>query len=214
MRRRLELPVHSFRECGGTSGEVLWPPHPFCLFSWRRWGIWWRPRTAADSCGKGKEPWSASGWPGRLREGSGPGWPTGYAGGLFLPDLAGWFADGTCPRNKGAKPLKHQARISSHRARAGSLQNQGASLGPVIPDCDSVSNSGKGVPSVASRGPSSPVTPRKLLCCAGLEVGGCHTHHLPASYPGKFGILLPWLHLSLPMLNSALGFLPGGMQTP
>lgn len=186
MRRRLELPVHSFRECGGTSGEVLWPPHPFCLFSGRRWGIWWRPRTAADSCGKGKEPWPASGWPGRLRDGSGPGWPAGDAGGLFLSDLAGWFADGTCPRNKAAKPPRHPAGISSHRARAGSLRNQGASLRPVIPDCvTQCPTLDRGLPSVASRGPSSPVTPPKLLCCAG------HTHRRPASYPGKFGILLP-----------------------
>lgn len=116
--------------------------------------------------------------------------------GPFPPDLAGWFADGTClknePRNKGAKPPKHQARISSHRARAGSLRNQGVSLGSVIPDCVTQCPAlERGLPSVASRGPSSPVTLPKLLCCAGLEVGGYYTHHRPASHPGKFGILLP-----------------------
>ena len=179
-------------------GEVLWPPHPFCLFSWRRWGIWWRPRTAADSCGKAKEPWSASGWPGRLREGSGRAGPRATPAAYFFRTwLAGLLmAPALGIRVRNVRSIKPGSLLTGPEQEASGIRELLSALSyPTVTQCPALE---RGLPSVASRGPSSPVTPPKLLCCAGLEVGGCHTHHLPASYPGKFGILLPWLHLSLP----------------
>ena len=181
----MELPVHSFRECGGTSGKCSGP---------RILSVCSPGGDGASGGGRGPPltPAGRQRSPGLLQGGpAGCGKDLARAGPRATPAayffrtwLAGLLmAPALGIRVLNVQSIKPGSPLTGPEQEASGIRELLSALSyPTVTQCPTLE---RGLPSVASRGPSSPVTPPKLLCCAGLEVGGCHTPHLPASYPGE-----------------------------